>query len=223
MYCKHCGTNILENSLFCTECGAQQNADMVDPPKVGGGSIGYSMRIHDPAFSRYLKHTRQWSGLFSIILALVAIVAFYIYGETSNEMDNPQALYIGLGIGGMFLLIALYSILSRKGSKTWDGEVVNKTSRKKRRRNTANRLVTYIEYAVEVRDEQGKIHELTAEDDTTVYDYYEIGDRVRHHAGLNSYEKYDKSKDTIIFCGACATLCDINDDVCWRCSCPLLK
>ncbi len=61
------------------------------------------------------------------------------------------------------------------------------------------------------------------EDDDTLYNYYRIGDRVRHHAGLNSYEKYDKTRDSIIFCAACATLCDIGDDVCYRCKCPLLK
>ena len=64
---------------------------------------------------------------------------------------------------------------------------------------------------------------MTAEDDRTVFDYFQVGDRVRHHAGLNSYEKYDKSHDSIIFCNACATLCQISDDVCWRCKCPLLK
>ena len=52
---------------------------------------------------------------------------------------------------------------------------------------------------------------------------YHIGDRVRHLAKLNSYEKYDKTKDSIIFCIACGTLCDIADDTCCRCKCPLLK
>ena len=70
---------------------------------------------------------------------------------------------------------------------------------------------------------RSKKHRLTAEDDRTVFDYFQVGDHVRHHAGLNSYEKYDKSQDSIIFCNACATLCQISDDVCFRCKCPLLK
>jgi len=65
--------------------------------------------------------------------------------------------------------------------------------------------------------------ELTAEDDDTVYNYYQTGDRVRHHGGLNSFEKYDKSQDDIVFCNACASLNDINDEYCFRCNCPLLK
>ena len=83
--------------------------------------------------------------------------------------------------------------------------------------------VKYLEYVVTVQSQEGKKYRMTAEDDSTVYDYFLIGDRVRHHEGLNSYEKYDKSKDSIIFCSACATLCDINEDFCWRCKCPLLK
>lgn len=79
--------------------------------------IGYSKRIHDPAFSEYLKNTNCWSAVFSAIMAVAAVTGFYIYGETSREMENPQALFIGLGIGGMFLLVAIYSIICRKRSK----------------------------------------------------------------------------------------------------------
>ena len=52
---------------------------------------------------------------------------------------------------------------------------------------------------------------------------YQIGDRVRYHGGINSYEKYDKTGDKIIPCNACGTLCDIHEDYCYRCKCPLLK
>jgi len=61
------------------------------------------------------------------------------------------------------------------------------------------------------------------QDNASFYNYYRIGERVRHHAGLNSYEKFDKSSETHLFCNACGTLCDINDDYCFRCKCPLLK
>lgn len=229
MYCKHCGTALPDDTRFCTGCGAQAGSASDSRPTVGGGRIGYSDRIHDPAFARYLKNTNRWSAIFSMILAVAAVIGFYIYGETSSEMENPQALFIGMGIGGMFLIIALYTTIARKRSKTWDGVVVDKTIKKKNRRQSTGSgddyyIHYYSEYAVIVREDgKGKTHRLTAEDDDTVFNYYQIGDRVRHHAGLNSYEKYDKSKDSIIFCSACSTLCDINDDVCFRCKCPLLK
>lgn len=193
------------------------------------GSVGYSSRINDPVFARYLKNSNRWSVLFSLIIAIVAVIGFYIYGETSSEMENPQALYIGFGIGGMFILIALFQVLGRKKSRTWDGIVVDKTVKNKRRRQSTGSddnafyWVEYTEYKVIIQSEQGKKYEITAEDDTTLYDYYQVGDRIRHHAGLNSYEKYDKSKDSIIFCGACGSLNQIEEDFCHRCKCPLLK
>lgn len=81
----------------------------------------------------------------------------------------------------------------------------------------------YTLYTVVFKTDQGKIEKRSREDDDLVYNYFEIGDRVRHHKGLGTLEKYDKSKDSIIFCNACSTLNDINDEKCYRCSCPLLK
>ncbi len=52
-------------------------------------------------------------------------------------------------------------------------------------------------------DGNGKDHQLISEDDDTKYNYFQVKEKVRHHSGLNSYEKYDKSKDTIVFCNAC--------------------
>ena len=231
MHCKHCGTTLPDNTRFCTCCGAQTSSEANSHPvATSGGRIGYSERIHSPAFAGYLKNTNRWSAIFSAVLAVAAVVGFTVAGELGvDNMENPQALFIGLGIGGMFLVIALYTIVVRKRSKTWDGVVVDKTIKKKDRRQSTGSgendyyIHYYTEYALIVRDERGKTHRLTAEDDDTQYNYFQVGDHVRHHAGLNSYEKYDKTKDSIIFCSACATLCDINDDYCFRCKCPLLK
>jgi len=129
----------------------------------------------------------------------------------------------------MFLLIALFTIIGRKRSRTWDGIVVDKKITKKRKKRSRDGgsddyyYADYLEYLVLIRGDDGKNHRIIDEDDDTRYNYYGIGDRVRHHGGLNSYEKYDKSGDSIIFCNACATLCNINDDYCFRCKCPLLK
>jgi hypothetical protein len=136
-------------------------------------------------------------------------------------------MFIGLGIGAMFVVIALFQVAGRKKGKTWDGVVVDKTVlAKKRRRNTTGNdyyWENYTEYTVIIRSDQGQKHVITVDDDDTLFNYYQIGDRVRHHAGLNSYEKFDKSNDSMVFCAACASLNAIEDDVCFRCHCPLLK
>lgn len=227
MYCNNCGVQLSENAKHCDVCGEQTGTAKQAAAGLLGGDVGYSTRINDPAFARYVKNTNRWTAIFSVILAIAAIVGFYAAGGIGvDDMETSQALLIGMGIGGMFLLIALFSIIGRKRSQTWDGVVADKKVKKKQRRQGSEDdyyYVDYLEYSVTVQEKDGKKHKMTAEDDDTVYNYYQIGDRVRHHAGLNSYEKYDKSEDSMIFCNACATLCNINDEYCYRCKCPLLK
>jgi hypothetical protein len=225
MYCSNCGAQLSESTRFCPACGNEiKHESQVSQTT---GLRGFSPRINDLAFAKYVKNSNRWAAIFSMILAVAALIGFYIYGEVSSEMDNPGALYIGFGIGGMFLLIALFQILGRKRSKTWDGTVEDKKIKKKTKRhdygNDNVQYDDYLEYSVIIRSDKGKRHTIKSEDSDTLYNYYQIGDRVRHHAGLNSYEKYDKTGDRFIPCNACGTLCDIQDDYCFRCKCPLLK
>lgn len=186
--------------------------------------VGFSHKINDPALTKYVRSSNRWAAYFSLGLAFFAVVGFYIYGETSSEMNNPEAFYIGLGIGGMFMLIALFQIVGRNKSTTWDGTVVDKRIKKKRKHDKyEDNWRDYLEYKVLIKGDNGKKHDITVADDDTIYNYYKIGDRVRHHKGLNTYEKQDKNGDTIIFCNACASLNDIKEDYCFRCKCPLLK
>lgn len=182
----------------------------------------FSSKIDDPAFAKYIKNSNQWAQYFSLGLAMIAVVGFYIYGETSSEMNNPEAFYIGLAIGGMFLLIALFQITGRKKGVTWDGTVVDKKTKKKSKRDDDS-WRDYLEYKVTIKRDNGKKYYIAANNDNKIYNYYNIGDRVRHHKGINSYEKQDKRGDTIIFCNACASLKKMKDDFCFRCKCPLLK
>lgn len=226
MYCSNCGTQISENTRFCPACGSEIKQESQAPQSAG--LRGFSPRINDPAFTKYVKNSNRWAAIFSIILAVVAVIGFYIAGEAGAEaMSNPQSLYIGFGIGGMFLVIALFQILGRKRSTTWDGTVEDKKIKKKTKRhdygNDNVQYEDYLEYSVIIRSDQGKRYAIKSKDSDTLYNYYKIGDRVRHHAGLNSYEKYDKTGDKFIPCNSCGTLCDINDDTCFRCKCPLLK
>lgn len=176
--------------------------------------MAYSSKINDPAFDKYRTNTRNYRLQFSLVLAVAAVAGFFLYGHFSDEMDNPEALYIGLAIGGMFFLIGLYSALSGRSSLTWDGKVTGKKIR---------RVGGKLEYVVTISDGKGHIHEVKTENDKTLYDYYSEGEKVRFHGRLHSFEKYDKSKDEIIFCNACAFMHEISDDFCRNCGCPLLK
>ncbi len=120
------------------------------------------------------------------------------------------------------MLIALFQVRGRKRSTTWDGTVEDKKIKKKTE-TIQDTSTDYLEYSVIIRSDQGKKYAIKNRDCAILYNYYQIGDRVRHHAGLKSYEKYDKSGDAFIPCNACGTLCDISEDTCFRCKCPLLK
>lgn len=177
--------------------------------------MSYSTKITDPQFDKYIKNTRNYRYQFGFILAIVAVVGFYLYGEFSDEMDNPEALYIGLAIGAMFLFIGLYAAFSgKKNLPTWDGEITEKEVLKK---NGRTYFVVYIE------GQNNQKHEISTENDATLYDYFKIGEKVRFHGKLKSIEKFDKSKDDIIFCNACSFMHDIEEHICRNCGCPLLK
>ncbi len=224
--CPQCGMELSENTQTCVVCG-QEVSGAVPVPGATAEYVGYSGKISDPAFGKYIKATNRWSTVIALALAAAAIIGFYIYGETGSGMQNPQALFMGIALAFLFLVVALVQFIRRRSSKTWDGVVVDKTAKKKsRRQNTGDDdyyFYNYIEYVVIVKSDAGKKHKMVAEDNAAQYNYFQIGDRVRHHAGLNSYEKYDKSKDTDILCNACSAVCSMNDDVCLRCKCPLLK
>ena len=114
----------------------------------------------------------------------------------------------------MFFLIGLYAAFSRKKEATWDGEVVEKEIIEKENKT---------EFVVYFEDQKHQRHEIRAENDATRYDYFRIGEKVRYHGKLRTYEKFDKSHDDIIFCNGCSFMHDIEEHVCRNCGCPLLK
>lgn len=240
MYCRNCGASLKDTDTFCTSCGAKQTTAQSTQPMAQAapapvqpsaltstGLRGFSPKINDPAFEKYIKKTNQWAAIFSIGIAVIAVIGFTVYGEIGSEIQNPQAFYYGLGIGGMFLVIGLLTILSKKSGKTWDGTVVDKRiQRKRRRQNTGDDdsyWVDYMEYSVIIRSDDGKTHVIKVENDDTLYNYYIVGERLRHHGKLNTYEKYDKTGERVLFCAACASMNPIENECCFRCKCPLLK
>lgn len=232
MYCQYCGSALSERAKFCKSCGKQQQNNLygIQDTKVQVplNLRGFSNKINDPLFKKYIRNSNKYALIFSIALAVIAIIGFTIAGEMDGtSMENPESLYIGLGVGGMFIVIALFQVIGRKRDRTWDGVVIDRTIKKKTERHDYGdgdyNYEDYLEYKVIIKSDQGKEYGIRVKDDDTMYNYYNIGDRVRHHSGLNSYEKYDKTGDRFIPCNACGTLCDINDDICFRCKCPLLK
>ncbi|MGD9558207.1 MAG: hypothetical protein AB7V25_14380 [Mangrovibacterium sp.] len=187
-------------------------------------SAGFSSRIDDPKFAKYIRDSNRWAKIFAIGLAVLAVIGFYINGEVSDNMENPDSLYAGFVIAAMFLSIGFYQVWARNRSKTWDGTVIDKKvyKRVKRMKNQSYRRV-YLTYKVIIRSDAGKKKVISVQNSDELYNYFKVGDRVRHHKGLRTFEKYDKTGDTIIYCNACRSRNKIEDEYCFRCKCPLLK
>jgi hypothetical protein len=180
--------------------------------------MSFSPKISDPAYSKYKKDSISWSFLFSFILFVIAVIGFPIYGNCTGELDWPESLFYGIGIGGMFVTIAALQTAKRKIDKTWDGTVIDKQLYSKYYNNEY-----HTQYVIKIEKDSGKIKTVKWTDYPEIFNYYEIGDRIRHHRGLFYYEKYDKRRDSEILCVACRHFNDIKEDFCIRCKCPLLK
>ncbi len=188
------------------------------------GLVGFSPRIQDPAYAKYAKSSTKYALVFAAILALVAVIGMPIYGNASGEIDFPNSLYAGMAIGGMFLVIALVQTLRKGTDSTWDGTVIDKKSISRIQNDDDSSIQRYyMQYRFTVEQVGGKKHTHTFNDLPALYNYYQEGDRVRHHKGFTYYEKYDKSRDSEILCAACLSMNPIGEDVCRRCKCPLLK
>ena len=163
--------------------------------------VGFSDKINDPMYENYRKKTRKWSFLFATILAVVTIVGFVVYGEMSGQIEMPHSLFYGLGIGALFIVIALLQEVKRKTDTTWDGVVVDKQILQKIecvRYGKRVKTVPYGSYVLKVKRDDGKIFTHSVRDNRAIFDYYQIGERIRHHKGFSYYEKYDKWKDSWI-------------------------
>lgn len=230
MFCQNCGAKLDGGAVkFCPECGTA----VVKPENQAGqpgytqqvnvpSLIGFSPRISDPAFAAYRRKSVAWAFIFTGILAVIATVAFPIYGSASGDIDWPWSLFYGMGIGTMFILIAGLQTLKGKLDKTWDGTVIYKNTYQEvyRGRHTHSYRTVFI---IKVQKDSGGVKKHKWRDIPGVYDYYAVGDRVRHHKGFHYYEKYDKSRDAKIMCAACNSFIDTGKDICPRCKCPLLK
>lgn len=223
MFCQNCGAELAENDSFCSACGSAVSSERAGQRQSETGLIGFSSKISDPAFAAYKRKSVAWSLIFSAILFVIAVIAFPIYGSASGELDWPYSLYYGLGIGTMFVVIALLQTAKKALDKTWDGEVVYKDSYILRERDRNGFIHRRMIYVIKIKKDSGGIKKHKWRNIPGLFYYYNVGDRVRHHKGFLYYEKYEKSGDGQIMCAACLAFTPADRDVCPKCKCPLLK
>lgn len=237
--CASCGATIPEDAVFCTNCGAATNSKNVHPESVGSSDIqerdnirssnlvGFSDRCNNPEILATAKSNRKSSIGCMWILVFVPLMGFPIAGLIMEDFPLGEAVVIGFSIAFIMLIVNLYG-LRRSKQPMWEGVVTNKISKERhhhhRTSDEPDSYTTYTEYNTVIRTNMGKEKKIIERDSQRdMYDYLDVGDRVRYHPTFGTYEKYDKSKDRIIYCNICRMMNPIGNGRCKRCNNLLFK
>lgn len=186
--------------------------------------VGWSAVPNSPEMVETIKKNKRSAVGWTWVFTLLFPVGFLIAGLLSDEVPLSEALIIGSGLGLLILAINLWRIAGMKKS-VWDGVVMKKLEKRRYRRdNDDGSSQSYMEYIVLIRTDRGKKKRIVERQrDRDMYDYLDVGDRVRYHPALETYEKYDKSKDQVIYCNVCRLRNSIRNDRCDRCKNLLFK
>jgi len=184
--------------------------------------IGWSKRSNHPEILAAAQKNKKSAVGCMWALTLLFPIGFLVAGLFVEEMPLNEAIIIGVGLGLLMLVINLIRIRDMK-KPIWEGVVTEKFHKDKSEHNNDDNISYYVEYTLVIRTTTGKKHRIVNRDRREMYDYFEIGDRVRYHPTFSTYEKYDKSKDKIIYCNVCSKMNPIVNDRCERCNNLLFK
>lgn len=227
MFCYNCGNKLPEGALFCANCGTQVGQDQANSVAQPRGDqqprnlVGFSELYNHPEILEAARSNRKSSILFMWILVIVPLIGFPIAGLLMDDFPFGESLVIGTGIALVMLIINLLA-LRRAKKPMWEGVVTNKFTKEKYEHKDDSSS-TYTEYTVAITTDTGKKKTIVARRNREMYDYLSVGDRVRYHPKFGTYEKYDKSKDHIIYCNVCSMMNQIQNDRCKRCNNLLFK
>lgn len=227
MFCYNCGNKLPEGALFCANCGTQVGQDQANSVAQPRGDqqprnlVGFSELYNHPEILEAARSNRKSSILFMWILVIVPLIGFPIAGLLMDDFPFGESLVIGTGIALVMLIINLLA-LRRAKKPMWEWVVTNKFTKEKYEHKDDSSS-TYTEYTVAITTDTGKKKTIVARRNREMYDYLSVGDRVRYHPKFGTYEKYDKSKDHIIYCNVCSMMNQIQNDRCKRCNNLLFK
>jgi hypothetical protein len=234
--CTACGAELPDGAEFCIACGAAMNPAAPRPMEPsqtaasaplqsGAGLVGFSDRYNCPEILAAAQKNKKYSIGCMWILVFVPLIGFPIAGLLMDDFPFGESLVIGVGIALVMLVVNLLG-LRRTKQPMWEGVVVNQYSKEKseHRGGEDDNWRTYTEYTTVINTDAGKKRTIVEKDSGRhMYDYLSVGDKVRFHPKFGTYEKYNKSKDRIIYCNVCSMMNPIQNDRCKRCHNLLFK
>jgi len=230
MFCPNCGSFIKDGSKFCEECGtrleqqafAQSDADYGYDPGQMRLARGYSRRIDSDAVLAALKKQRRATWIVGLIVILLPLLGFGVYGAVSDAMEPWQAMSAGVVISVIMALTVLIVSLSKKLSKPFEGTLTGKKHIRRVHRSNDGYRQSRHDYILYITDTAGKRHKKKTV--PTIYNYLNEGDLVRYLPQFPlPFEKYDKSRDAEIPCLFCSRMNPVENDSCSFCHNPMIK
>lgn len=230
--CKVCGAKLQEGAEFCIECGTAVNleasrpmepsqASPSAPPQGKAGLVGFSDRCNSPEILAVAQENKKFSIGCMWILVVVPLIGFPVAGMLMDDFPFGESIVVGVGIAIVMLVLNLIA-MRRTKQPMWEGVVANKYKKEKYKHRDGNE--TYTEFTTVITTDAGKKKTIVEVDSRRhMYDYLSVGDRVRYHPKFGTYEKYDKSKDRIIYCNVCIKMNPIQNDRCKWCNNLLFK
>lgn len=226
MYCVNCGKESDLGADFCSACGHSLDPRVSLEKELedydSSNLVGFSERYYNPEILEAAAKNRRFSVGCLFVLVLLPLILFPIAGLLMESFPFGEAIVVGIVLSLVFLVIGLI-VSSGSRKQIWDGYVIKKYYKDKRRDEGDGNYSHYRRFTLIIEKDNGRKARIVGDNQREMYDYFEIGDRIRYHPNLSTYEKYDKSKDTIIYCNVCRLMNPISNDRCRRCDNLLFK
>ncbi|MDD3176030.1 MAG: hypothetical protein PHU51_06135 [Candidatus Nanoarchaeia archaeon] len=219
---KRCRTQMAGNAALRERPGAPAEETALPLRDDAPGLVGWSSRCDDPEILTAAQNNRKSAFGCAWVLAFLFPTGFAIAGLFVEELPLGEALIIGTGLGVLMMVINLLHATSMK-KPVWEGTVTEKSQRDKRKYDRSDNVTYYTEFVLVIQTTTGKTHRIARDNHREMYDYFKVGDRVRYHPAFATYEKFDKSRDSIIYCNVCSMMNPISNDRCERCANLLFK
>ena len=192
--------------------------------------IGYSSKINDIKFTNKQERDSRSLIISAFAAPLILIAAFQIAAFFYTEFSRLAWLIIGVIIGIVVMIVLLVQSVKRKRTPDFEGELVKKRVQRKSSGDPSTGMSeTYYFHSLIFRGTDGKTHKYSKKyaakkpPANSWAEYLQTGDKVRYHAKQDYFEKYDKSRDSLLPCAECHNFFAITLDNCPHCGTVAIK
>ncbi|MCL1798220.1 MAG: hypothetical protein FWG23_00530 [Eggerthellaceae bacterium] len=189
------------------------------------GLVGYAPRIDDTGLTDKQGNESRTLLIAAFVSLPILVAAFQVAAFFYTQYSRLLWLVIGIVLGIVFMIALLVQSAKRRQAVDFEGELVKKDVRKKSSGDPENGMVeTYYLHSLVFSGTDGKTHKHSERQGAkepagnSWPGYLQVGDRVRYHAKLDYFEKYDKSRDSLLPCVECRSFFDIALDSCPHCN-----